>query len=197
MTTNQKNKWMDCFTNFKAILSLPPNDVRSHKSVEEEVEVTKAHSEVMKAPETHEETDSDEIENPLVTQDPQWIFGGASAASLYNEFSVQDDPRYEHRDRDIKPRNLATRDYKNLFGVPLDLDTVIESEAEYTFVGSRAWMAPEVLAQNYTLLRNSSNVSRKPKDATGGRRQHEEKRNYLVKLRSTRGTNEGHIKTMN
>lgn len=50
--------------------------------------------------------------------------------------------------RDIKPQNLATKDYKNLFGVPLDLGTVIESEAEYTFVGSRARMAPEVPAKN-------------------------------------------------
>lgn len=50
---------MDCSTSFTAILSTPPNDVRSHKSVEEEVEVTEAHSEVMKAPETDEETDSE------------------------------------------------------------------------------------------------------------------------------------------
>ncbi|KAL8757201.1 MAG: hypothetical protein Q9199_002386 [Rusavskia elegans] len=37
-----------------------------------------------------------EIENPLVTQDPQWTIGDPSAASFnYNDFSVQDDPWYE------------------------------------------------------------------------------------------------------
>ncbi|KAL8996202.1 MAG: hypothetical protein Q9169_004224 [Polycauliona sp. 2 TL-2023] len=57
--------------------------------------------------------------------------------------------------RDIKPQNIGVMCYNNPWAFVLHLDTLTRSREVGGLVGSRAWIAPEVLAREYELLKEN------------------------------------------